>query len=572
MKKKRALPSRADFPAVTLAAELNPAAVMTEKNASLSSPETGRQDLYLILALLAAAFAVRLYSLQFFHVIPTDGTSYALTARAVAHGDWHGVGTYGLYPLLIVVANWFVNDLETAGRMVSVIYGSFLVVPLYFLGKTLFSRNIAIAACLITIVWPSMVSYSCEVVTQATYTTLQLAAVYCIWRAFMMPTVLSGCMAGLFMGLSYLTRPEAILLSVVIPAALCLFSWQDLRGKRLFFWTYIGSFLLLFTINMLLVHHVSGEWQLSAKTDSALNDALSYYLNIPDINYIPGYEPKGYLDIIREHPAFLWKNSLVNLLKVWQTMLPLPLWLLFFAGFLSGGFAREMNRIRLFLLATFAPLAVIIVFYYIDGGYIQAYQPVMFLFAAAGFAAVEDKLNGYLPHNVQVGTAHLLKRAPLLLLATAIYAVALFAPQIRKDISDAEYKPEMDDCRRAEKHIGLLLKNNLPAGKIMTRWARIAFYAEREWVNVPAGVELEEVIRTARDNSVRYLIVDDMLYGMRPKLGLEIFAPFADKATPPGLLFNNNPGLRVKGLHPFLVYTDPDKVGVIVYEIPPEKS
>jgi hypothetical protein len=168
--------------------------------------------------------------------------------------------------------------------------------------------------------------------------------------------------------------------------------------------------------------------------------------------------------------------------------------------------------------------------------------------------------------------AEYLQRVPLLLLAAAVYAAALFTPQIRPDISDAEYRPVMDDGRRAEKHLGILLKNNLPSGKIMTRWARIAFYAERDWVNVPAEVDYEEIIKTARENGVRYLVADAMLYGMRPKLGAELFAPFMDREVPQGLSFYDNTGGLVKGLRPFLIYNDPGGVGVIVYELPANKS
>jgi 4-amino-4-deoxy-L-arabinose transferase-like glycosyltransferase len=571
-RKRSEQPAAADAADVMSTGDLTNTDVLPECCTKLLQAEPGRQDFYVIVALLMAAVAFRLYSLQFFHVIATDGTGYALAARAFASGDWHGLGVSGFYPVLIAFATLFISDLETAGRITSLVCGSLLVIPLFLLGRDLFSRKVAVAACLITIVWPSMVLYSCEVVTQAAYITLQLAAVYCIWRAFMSPSLLRGSLAGLFMGLSYLTRPEAILLSVAIPVVLLFFSLGELREKRLFFWSYAGSFLLFFLLNMLLVHHVTGEWQLSAKTDVALNDALSYYLNIPDINYIPGYEPKSYLDIIREHPAFLWKNSLQNLQTAWQSMLPLPLWILFLVGFFSGGFDKEKNRRRLFLLSTFAPFSVIIVFYYIVGGYNEAYLPVLFLFSAAGFATIEEKVKGYLALSIQACSAHTRTRVPLLLLVAAIYTVTLMVPQIRKDITDADYRPEMDDGRRAEKHIGLLLKNNLPPGKIMTRWARVAFYAEREWVNIPAGVDFKEIIKAAQDSSAQYLVADGMLYSMRPELGLELFAPLMDEEIPPGLFFSEDPNARVEGLHPFLIFNNPVGVGVVVYEIPPEKS
>lgn len=531
-----------------------------------------KQDLYTVLALLVAAFCVRLYSLQFFHVIATDGTSYALTARALAGGDLHGIGTYGLYPVLIALTNLFISDLETAGRITSVIAGSLLVVPLYFLGKAVFSRKVAVSAALICIVWPSLVASSCEVITQATHTTLQLSAVFFLWRAFKIPSALNGSLAGIFMGLTFLTRPEGILLFVALPLALCIVNFPELRRQRALTASYCGSFLILFLLNLLLVHHVTGEWQLSAKTDSALNDALGYYLNIPDLNYIPGYEPKGYLDILRDHPGFIFKNTILNLKKTWETMLPPLLWLFFTVGLFSGGFNRERNTIRLFLIATFAPVSVLIVFYYISAGYVEAYMPIMFLFAAYGFTTLEAKLKEKISARLPPEKLQLLQRTPLLLTAAFVYAAVTFAPQIRKDISDAEYLPETDNFRRDEKHIGLLLKDSLPPGKIMTRWARIAFYAEREWVNIPAGTTYEEIIRLARSSGVRFFIADGTLYSNRPMLGMELFEPLYDPKQPYGRFFQTNDDYKVKGLQPFMFYTDPRSMGVMVYEIDPEPS
>ena len=106
----------------------------------------------------------------------------------------------------------------------------------------------------------------------------------------------------------------------------------------------------------------------------------------------------------------------------------------------------------------------------------------------------------------------------------------------------------------------------------MTRWARIAFYAEREWVNIPAQTTYEEVIRLARKSGVRFFIADGTLYGMRPMLGKELFEPLYDESQPYGKFFQNNSDYRVKGLRPFMLYTDPKSMGVVVYEIDQESG
>jgi len=534
-------------------------------------PGAGKQDLLIVVALVLLALAFRLYSLQFFHVISTDGTSYVGSAQALGRGDLGGIGTYGLYPVLIWVAGWFVSDLELAGRVVSIISGSLLVAPLYLLGREILSRREALCASLMVVVWPPLVSSSCEVMTQASYDFIQIFAIFLVWRMFQRPSAPVGVMAGLCVGLAFLTRPEGLLLFLLPPLPFLILYRRELRQRWTMPLAYVAGFSVLFVLNLLLVHHVTGEWQLSAKTDSALNDALSYYLKIPDLNYIPGYEPKGYLDIIRDHPGFIWTNSLKNLREL-VTLLPVWLWMLIATGFFVGGFSSRVNAIRLFLLATLAPLAVLIVFYYVSPGYIEAYLPVFFLWGAGGLCLLEKLLGDRLENVWRGRWRALYGKIPLAVSLTIVCTLQVFASQLRADVPDSAYHWEMDNGRRAEKHIGLLLKENLPPGKIMTRWARIAFYAERDWVNIPAGVPFDSVIRTARENGVRFLVADGVLYSNRPQLGHEIFSPLMDEEQPYGTLFMTDPTQRIMGLRPYLLYTDPKSFGVVVYEIPPESE
>jgi hypothetical protein len=528
-----------------------------------------KRDLLTMAVLTFLACGFRVYSLQFFHVISTDGTSYVGAARALGQGELGGIGTYGFYSVLIWIAGWFIHDLELAGRVVSIICGSLLPIPLYLLGRDMFSRRTALCASLIAVVWPPLVASSCEVMTQASYDVIQLTGIYLLWRMFRHPSTMTGIMAGFCVGLTYLTRPEGILLFLLVPLPLLFFHRRELRTNRSVLAAYLATFFLLFGLNILLVHKITGEWQLSAKTDSALNDALSYYLKLPDLNYLPGYEPKGYLEIIRDHPRFIWVNSLKNL-KEMVTILPLWLWGLIGIGFLAEGFKPEKNLSRLFLLTTLAPLGVLIVFYYVSTGYTEAYLPALFLWAALGLLTLERLAMGKVADGLGERWRTHAGRLPLAVVLSLLYALQLFSSQLRADVSDADYQWESDDGRRAEKHIGLLLKESLPPGKIMTRWARIAFYAEREWANIPAGVDYDSIIRTARENGVRFLVADGVLYSNRPALGREIFQPLMDPALPYGKFFMTDPKERIRGLKPFFLYTDPRSFGVVVYEIPPQ--
>ncbi len=527
-----------------------------------------RLEAAVISSITLLALVIRLYLIRFHDVISVDGTSYVGTARALAAGDIHGLSIYGFYPVLIWLASLSGVGMETAAQLVSAVMGGLLVIPLYLLGAEMFSRRTALAACLVAAVWPSLVGWSCEVMTQATYITLAVTGAYFAWTMVKRPSPARGFAAGAYLALAFLTRPEGFLLFFVIPLAPLVMRRRELGVLWRTLAIYGGSFLFLFVLNAVLVHHVTGMWQMSAKTGSALNDALSYYLHMPDMNYVPGARVYGYLDLLKRYPDFVWANSIKNLREVVRTLLPIPLWGLALTGFLAGGFKPgKKNMPRLFLLSTFAPLFVIIVFYYASLEYTQEYLPVLFLWAGEGSCLLERLVAGRIP-AFRVGKREKwLAHAPLTLVITVIFAGSVLLKQIPSNAAPVPYDPESDGGRRDQKNIGLLLKENLPPGKIMTRWARLAYYAERDWTTIPK-TGLEEIIRAARENGVRFIVVDGGLQRLRPGLG-PLFDPFKiDDGTRQVLLITPDNGLlEDTGLRPYLFYLDPSSMGVAIYEV-----
>jgi 4-amino-4-deoxy-L-arabinose transferase-like glycosyltransferase len=357
----------------------------------------GRMDFVVIAAMIAAGLAIRLYFLPSYDVISNDGTAYVKVAREMRIGNFAGVASYGFYPVFIWLAGFIVEDLETAGRLVSVIFGSLLCVPVYMLGSELFSRRTAFAACMAVIIWHSLRHWSCEVMTQSSYVALATAGIYCIWRMMRSSSPVAGLLAGLFLGLAYVTRTEAILLCILTPLPLIVACHREIRTKIPALLAYIAVFALIVGANLLLVRNATGSWQLASKTSVALIDAISYIKKIPDMNYIPGVESTGYLQILRDYPSFLFLNSLKNIMALLKTLIPLPFWVLLIIGIASGGMNAGKNVVRLFLLSTFAPLGVIIVYYYVGPEYTQPYIPMILLFCAEGLRVAENFLVSRIP-------------------------------------------------------------------------------------------------------------------------------------------------------------------------------
>jgi 4-amino-4-deoxy-L-arabinose transferase-like glycosyltransferase len=529
-----------------------------------------KKDMVLLGVFFLCALAIRLYFLQFLKVISADGVGYVTTARALVNGDsLGGMTVYGaIYPPLVAGAGLVVGDMELGGRLVSVFMGSLLVVPLYLVSMELFNKKVGALACVLVLAWPSLRSWSCEVMTQATYITLMLSGLYLTCVALRERSLKFSFAGGVLLALSYLTRPEALITFAALAGAL-------LVGARLTGVAWKPACLLVlagclgFAIPLLpyifLIHNITGKWQLAGKTASTLADALSEYLGRPDMKNEAGFQGIGVAEVIRRYPDFLWSNFQKNLTKTVQTMLPLYCWALAALGCLSYGWSREKIAQQALLLATFAPLLVIMIFFFVGPEYLQPYLPVLFLWVAAGLLWLEGTLLRLTALDTSPKWSKVGSLMPVSACLAFWIALSLLVSQIPANANEP-YHYSQDGGRYDQKRIGLMLKNILPPhSKIMTRWGRISFYAEMEQVMIPQA-SLQEVLQSAAKGKVRYLVVDGMLAGMRPQLEV-LFGPLFSgeervEYLEKGAGYRPVPGLRLLYLH-----KDPSSIGLAVYEI-----
>jgi 4-amino-4-deoxy-L-arabinose transferase-like glycosyltransferase len=527
-----------------------------------------RRDFVFLVTVFLAALIVRLYFLPFYRVISADGVGYVTAARSLLRGEFSALTTYGVvYPALTAFVNIMGFGTETAGRLVSVVMGSLLVVPLYLLARDFFDRNVGAIACILVIAWPPLRSWAGEVMTQSTYITLLVTWYWLLWQAFRRGTFRWSLAAGAVAGLSYLTRPESLIAFILMLPVLLLSpaSERSVKEKIILAATCAGAFVFMLLPFVMLVHHVTGQWQLSGKGGAALADALSEYLGRPDLKNEPGFQGIGLLEVIRSYPEFLIINLGKNQAKTLQTMVPWYLWAAAAIGFAVGGWKRELIQQRLYLLASFAPLGIIIIFFFVGPEYLQPYLPVLFLWVGNGMCEAEQRL--LRPLAAWEGFTRYGVRAPLSIVTAILLTIFSFIGQVPAD-RNKPYHCEDDGGRYDQRRIGELLKKHLPPGsRIMTRWGRISFYAEMENVGMPQ-TDLMEMVATAKRSGVRYIIIDGMLIGARPQFR-PLFAPLLNGAR--GILYvkaQDDPAITpIAGVRLHLLYKDPSSVGVVVYEV-----
>lgn len=524
-------------------------------------------DILPIGLILTVALGVRIIFFWQDKVIAADGISYVGIARAIwANFDFRPASHFPpVYPVLIGLFSYLAPYDEVAGKVVSTIMGTLLVIPLYLLGRELCSKRVGYIAAILAALSPNLIGISGIVLSQSTYITILVTALYLCWKAFNANSHKMALAAGFMFATSYLTRPEAIVVFAGISAGFLFVRPATLTRKdtcKLLLVAWTGFFICAFPY-ILLLHDIYGTWQLTGKSSVTLADSLGWYLNRPDLKREPGFAGLTYLDVVKRYPDFLWKNSLKNLPATWDEARP-QFWLLALLGIVSSLFSREKWRRLLFLGAALLPLGIIIVFFWIDAHYFAPCIPILFILGGEGLVTVEKGVNGLF---ARLGFLKFRDFAPWALIVGAAMAITGILPALVADRS-APYHFDQDGARYDHKLIGLMLKDHLPArSKVMVKSGRIAFYGDFQRVDIPQA-SLPEILEAAKEGGASYLIADGTLFGARPQMEpflIPLLIPQEQVlSTGPFGQIPNIPG----GLRLVLLYKDPNSVGVAVYEFP----
>src|SRR5262245_56702025 len=122
-----------------------------------------------ILSIFFAAFVVRLLWMMYLRgPIDTEGAEYARIAENLLSGNgYRGIATEGtelmfppLFPFLIAAFSLLTNDVQLAGRLVSLLMGTLLVPFVYLIAARMYGRGAACIAALLAAFHPLLVNLS----------------------------------------------------------------------------------------------------------------------------------------------------------------------------------------------------------------------------------------------------------------------------------------------------------------------------------------------------------------------------------------------------------------------------
>ncbi len=190
-------------------------------------------DYALFAAVFLVALALRIIYLVMISKSPLfdspilDAEAHDRWARAIAEGEPFFTGAYfkaPLYPWLLGVIYKLTGGDYMAPRVVQIIMGSLGCGFVFLLGRETFNRAVgAIAGFSASLYW-LMIYYDAELLLEPLSIFLALVSLWLIFRAAARKSVGLWALAGLFMGLSAITRPNVL---VYMPLIALWILWID---------------------------------------------------------------------------------------------------------------------------------------------------------------------------------------------------------------------------------------------------------------------------------------------------------------------------------------------------------
>ncbi|MFC1524755.1 glycosyltransferase family 39 protein [Planctomycetota bacterium] len=187
----------------------------------------------LILVLILLSVSVRLIVALNTCVIASDGPVYIKVAQDYYDGNFRQAldhSYHPVYPLLISVLYWVLGNWEWAGIVISMLLSSLVVIPLYYIGKQVFDKEIAVVACILYAFLPHAARLSAQVLTTGTFIFFLIMSIWLFMLALKDWKYRFFFLAGISALLAYFSRPDGI---IILPVFILWVILQDISNWRL---------------------------------------------------------------------------------------------------------------------------------------------------------------------------------------------------------------------------------------------------------------------------------------------------------------------------------------------------
>ncbi len=502
------------------AAETNPRSLSREERIGL-----------LLLLLLAAALRLLWWHLGP-RVIESEGVYYARVAENLAAGrgliGLDELGLQLLYPPLYaaLIASGIRLGLaaETAGRAVSLLSGIGLPLVSFWYARRYLGGAAGWFAGLLAALHPLLIVLSAAVLTESTYLTLVLAALYFMVEVLRLGRPRAAVMAGVFLGLAYLLRPEAFVLTFLLVLVLMTLNLRRYRVAA----ARAGVLLAVFAVFALpyigFLWKQTGQLRFEAKTAEGLlmaeknipagqfrfgidsNLVETGVSNTSDLSQLQGaHAPLGHTLHLLAHEAVRNVPHLLHGLADAQLGSPL---LLVLAAL--GLFALPWDRARLtseapLWTATGLTLLTYTTWPFSHDRFLFPVMPALLIWAGAGLAY----LRGWTRASL-AGLRVAARLAPILMTCVLAIPIGLTAAYAALGVrwSDELNQSWNDPQLQDDEVLGRWLRGQGHPVRIMDTGPTVAFYAGDVLVTYP-WTDADTALRYIAHKDVTFLILRD---------------------------------------------------------------
>ncbi|MGH9967687.1 MAG: ArnT family glycosyltransferase [Pyrinomonadaceae bacterium] len=461
-----------------------------------------------------------------------DGIYYAILGKQLITGNFvKGLSAYWppLYPGLIGVFSLAFRDLEVAGRLVSLVMGSLLVIPVYFLSLDLYEKKSAFWAALLVAICPDLISISTQLQVEPTYILFFITAIY-LGLSALEERPGRYFPAGLAFGACYLLKPEAIayvglmlvLIYVTRPFKKIPFSRVTLKALG-----FVLGFTLLAAPYLLYIHHTTHRWIISEKLahlsppDGQAHSwrkldenkqgtmADKFWGGRDDVfeSSKKGFNVKlSYLDFIKN-----MARGLVPVTTKTVQLLPKLLLVFLLLGLFSRRWSRERTFKELFIILFF--VSTLLGYAFIPRHrYLLPLLPLLLCWVAKGIVEFEERfgkaVKTFGKMEFVTSNARWVARAVI----TAILLVTTLRPLF------AQARHSGRGLYLEQKRVGVWIKENSTTPPLILatkNWP--TFYAGGTHLFTPSE-PYAVIIEYARRNKVDFLVVEEGVIATTPDL------------------------------------------------------
>jgi len=386
--------------------------------------ETIRKSLkpsYILILIMGLALVLRAISADHRPMIADDETVYVRMAENLSVGkapfDITGMTSTvwtPLTPMYISGLAHFVGSYIVSAYVIEVVFGTLIILPVYLLGRQLFSERTGLMAGVLVAVSPLLIDYSSRVYSESLYVFFMMMGLVFGWEMMKRNLLLPSVLTGLSLGLAFLANSSALiyLAFLSILALAVTFVRGSWRRSGVNLSLMLAVFSMFAAPYIFFLHHESGQWTYTGKqvylnslmadlrwdtTQGYMNGALQLTDDGHDVKInrlAEKTQNDSAVSAVLKQPGQSLHQFIQNYESFDQNFIPQ----VFFIGYLPllglGLFARSWDRQRAksigYVILMMSPALLVLLLWEQGPRYYIPFVPLGLLFAAEGWQKLEN--------------------------------------------------------------------------------------------------------------------------------------------------------------------------------------